>query len=168
MSTENLQQEEAIKKLQELVNDIDIGMLSTFTDGSEYPYTVPMSRQEVDDNGHIWFLLSAESQLYKNLETNNNISIAFAHIGDYKFLTINGKGQLSQDKERIDKYWNSFVEAWFEKGKEDPNIRILKVVPNEAHYWDTKTNKLFTFLKVATAAITGADVDHGREGDLNI
>ena len=166
MSTENLQQQEAIEKLKDLINSIDIGMLSTFSTTSTFPYTVPMSRQEVDDNGHIWFLLSAESQTYKHIEQNANLSISFAHVGDYKFLSVHGEGKLSQDKERIEKYWNKFVEAWFEKGKDDPHIRILQVIPAEAHYWDNKTNKLMTLLSVATSAITGADLDLGREGEL--
>ena len=168
MSTENLHKQDALAKLKDLVNDIDIGMLSTFCDTKEYPYTIPMSRQEVEDDGSIWFILSSESQTYKNLMKDNKLSIAFAHVGDYKFLSVNGKGNLTQDKSRIEKYWNKFVEAWFEKGKEDPTIRVLQVVPNEAHYWDNKTNKLVTFFKLASVAITGADLELGREGKLNI
>lgn len=168
MSTENLNNTEAIGKLQSMVNAIDIGMLSTFSKGSDYPHTVPMSRQEIEDDGSIWYLLSAESDTFKNIEANNKVSIAFAHVGNYHFLSLNGTGKISTDKERIEKYWNSFTEVWFEKGKEDPNIRLLKVTPAEAFYWDNKTNKLMTLLKVATSAITGADLDIGREGKLEL
>lgn len=168
MSTENLHNNEAIKKLKDLVDGIDIGMLSTFESNSDYPHTIPMSRQEVDDEGNIWFLFSAESDTHQHLLKNNKVSLAYAHVGNYQFLSINGVAEVSQDKHRIDKYWNSFNEAWFEKGKEDPNIRILKVIPNEAHYWDNKTNKLMTLLKVATSAVTGQKSDIGREGNLNL
>ncbi len=168
MSTENLQKNEAIEKLKVLVNDIDIGMLSSFNKNNDYPYTIPMSRQEVDDEGNIWFILSSESQTYVNLEQDSRVSLSFAHVSDYKFLSLNGKGHLSHDKQRIEKYWNKFVEAWFEKGKEDPTIRILQFIPEEAHYWDNKTNKLVTFLKLATSVVTGADLDLGREGELKI
>ncbi|MCY1547814.1 Pyridoxamine 5'-phosphate oxidase like protein [compost metagenome] len=75
---------------------------------------------------------------------------------------------MSQDQARIDKYWNKMVEGWFEKGKEDPRIRVMKVKPHEAHYWDTKSNKLITFMKVAVSGITGQKMDVGRSGDLNI
>ncbi|MCR6721181.1 MAG: pyridoxamine 5'-phosphate oxidase family protein [Chitinophagaceae bacterium] len=59
-------------------------------------------------------------------------------------------------------------EAWFEKGKEDPTIRVLKVTTNDGHYWDNKTNKLVTFLKMATSAVTGAKMDVGRSGTLDL
>ena len=62
---------------------------------------------------------------------------------------------------------NPTFEAWFD-GKDDPNIRLLKLTPEEAHYWDSGKNKLVTFLKMATSAITGIKTDVGKEGDLNI
>ena len=168
MSTENLNNIEALEKLKAMVDSIDIGMLSTFNKQNDYPHTVPMSRQEVDIDGSIWYLLSAESETCKNIQSNNKLSIAFAHVGNYNFLSLNGNGEISTDKTRIDKYWNSFMEAWFEKGKDDPNIRLLKVTPSEAFYWDNKTNKLMTLIKVATSALTGADLDIGREGKLEL
>lgn len=168
MAQENLHNKEAITKLQELVNKIDIGMLGTYPGDNEYVHVVPMSRQEVDDDGNIWYLFSSDSETYKNLQGNDKVSVFFSHVGDYNFLSINGVGEVSKDQDRIEKYWNKFVEAWFEKGKDDPNIRILKVNVEEAHYWDNKTNKLATIFKVAASAVSGQKLDIGREGNLNV
>jgi general stress protein 26 len=168
MSTENLNNLDAINKLKELVDKIDIGMLCTRVAENVYPHAIPMSRQEVDEEGHIWFLFSAESETYQNLQTNNKVSLLYADVSNYNFLSINGSAEVSRDNSRIDKYWNKMIEAWFEKGREDPAIRILKVIPSEAHYWDNKSNKLITFLKVAASAVSGQKLDIGREGDLNI
>ena len=168
MSTENLNNTKAVEKLQKMVDSIDIGMLSTFTKESNYPHSIPMSRQEVDDQGNIWFLFSAESETHKHLQQNKEVSITFSNVKSYEFLSINGTAEVSQDAARIDKYWNDMIAAWFEKGKEDPNIRILKIIPTEAHYWDNKTNKLVTFFKVAASALTGNKMDIGKQGDLNI
>jgi general stress protein 26 len=168
MSTENLQHQEAIQKLREMVDKIDIGMLCSFVSQSDYPHAVPMSRQEADGQGNIWFLFSAESETCRNILKNNKVSLLYGHPGDYNFLSINGIAEISQDQSRIDKYWNKMMEGWFEKGKEDPRIRVLKVIPHEAHYWDNKYNKLMTVLKVAASAVSGAKMDIGREGELNI
>ncbi len=168
MSTENLHRQEAMEKLKEMVDKIDIGMMCTFPSGSDYPHAIPMSRQEVDEEGNIWFLFSSESETHQNLSRNHKVSLLYAHVGDYSFLSINGTAAISREPARIDKYWNKMVEAWFEKGKEDPHIRVLKVTPGEAHYWDNKTNKLVTFLKVAASAVSGQPLDIGREGELNL
>ncbi|KGE13053.1 pyridoxamine 5'-phosphate oxidase family protein [Sphingobacterium deserti] len=166
MSTENLYNAEAISKLKELVDSIDIGMLSSYPANSDYVHAVPMSRQEVDDEGNIWYLFSSESESFDHLSADDKVSLLYSDVSDYKFLSINGTAEISEDRARIDKYWNKMVEGWFDKGKEDPRIRVLKVIPAEAHYWDTKSNKLVTFFKVAAGAITGQKTDSGRQGNL--
>ena len=167
MSTENLNNAEAVKKLTELVDKIDIGMVITRTKNDEL-HIVPLSRQEVDEQGNIWMLISSESNTHQNVLENSQIDIAYSHVGDYNFVSVSGKATVSKDQARIDKYWNKMMDAWFEKGKDDPRIRILKVETSDAHYWDNKSNKLITFFKVATSAITGAKMDIGREGDLDL
>ena len=168
MSTENLHNQEAIDKLTDLVNKIDIGMLCTYATGQQYIHSVPMSRQEVDEQGNIWYLFSSDSLTYDNLQNDKRVSILFSQPSDYNFLNVHGTAEIYQDKARIDKYWNKFMEAWFEKGKDDPHIRVLKVNVKDANYWDNKTNKLFTFFKVAASAITGTKMDIGREGNLDL
>ncbi|MGC4129015.1 MAG: pyridoxamine 5'-phosphate oxidase family protein [Bergeyella sp.] len=168
MSTENLNNQEAIEKIKEMVDKIDISMMCSFTSGSDYPHAVPMSRQEVDEEGNIWFLFSSESETHQNLQKNNKVSLQYAHVGDYNFLSIDGTAEISQDQERIDKYWNKMIEAWFEKGKEDPRIRVLKVTPVDAHYWDNKSNKFVTLMKIVASAVSGQQMDIGREGELNL
>jgi general stress protein 26 len=53
MSTENLNNAEAVKKLAELVNKIDIGMVISRGEKEDL-HIVPISRQEVDEQGNIW------------------------------------------------------------------------------------------------------------------
>lgn len=168
MSTENLKHDEAIQKLREIIDKIDVGMLATYPQDSPYVHAVPMSRQEVDEEGNVWFLFSAESDSFRHLQVNARVSLLYADVQAYTFLSLNGQATVSTDPVRIDRYWNKMVEGWFEKGREDPNIRVLKIVPIDAHYWDTKSNKLVTFLKVAANAVTGGKADVGRQGDLDV
>ncbi len=168
MSTENFAYKEAIEKLKDLAMKIDIGMFCTHTSGTKHVYAVPMSTQEVDDNGSIWFLMSAESESFKHLLEDPEICLLYSNPANYSFMSIHAGTNHSRNQEKIDKYWNPMIAGWFEKGKEDPLIRVVEVKPHEAHYWDTKSNKLATFFKIALSGITGSDADVGREGDLKI
>lgn len=167
MSTENLTQQDAIAKLKEMIDAMDIGMLGSYPVDTGYVHAVPMSRQEVDDDGAIWFLFSSESDTYTHFEQQDKATLLYSDISKYSFLSINGHAEVSRDKARIEKYWNKMVEGWFDKGKDDPRIRVLKLVPSEAHYWDNKSNKLITLIKVAAGALTGKKTDTGRQGDLD-
>ena len=168
MSTENLFNEEAIEKLKTLAEKTDIGMLCTYSKGASYVHAVPMSTQEVDEEGNMWFLFSSESSTFQNLQEDKKISVLYSDIKNYNFLSVRGSAVVSTDKARIEKYWNKMIEAWFEKGKDDPAIRILQVKPDEADYWDNKTNKLVTFFKVAVSAVSGEKLDIGRTGKLDL
>jgi general stress protein 26 len=168
MSEENLKSQEAIEKLKKMVDSIDIGMVCSRPGKDGEIHAVPMSRQEVDEEGNIWYLFNAESETHANLSKNPHITILFSDIKAYEFLSLDGHAEIFRDQERIDKYWNKFMEAWFEKGKEDPSIRVLKVITDEAYYWDNKSNKVVTFMKVAASAISGKKMDIGRSGELDL
>jgi general stress protein 26 len=45
------------------------------------------------------------------------------------------------------------AKTWFKEGKEDPNISLIKVIPEDAYYWDTKNNKMVSLIKFAMGAI---------------
>lgn len=160
--------QEAFDKLKSIVDQIDIGTICSFSQESPYPHGVPMSRQEVDNEGNIWYICSAESETYKNIENDPKVSVFYADPKNYTFLSINGTASLSRDQDRIDRYWNKMMEGWFEKGKEDPNIRLLQVSPRDAHYWDSNSNMIVNLFQMLKAAITGNTEDIGKEGDLNL
>jgi Uncharacterized stress protein (general stress protein 26) len=168
MAENNLSNREALEKLKVIVNKIDVGTVCSFPSNSNYPHGVPMSRQEVDEEGTIWYICSAESETFKNISQDPRVSLFYADPKNYTFLSINGTASLSRDQERIDRYWNKMMEGWFEKGKEDPNIQLLQVTPKDAHYWDSNSNRIVNLLKMLKATVTGETEDIGKEGDLNI
>ena len=168
MAEKNLNDKEAREKLKSIVDQIDIGMVCSFNTNSDYPHGVPMSRQEVDEEGYIWYICSAESETFKNIESNPKVSIFYAEPKNYTFLSIAGTASLTRDQQRIDRYWNKMMEGWFEKGKEDPNIRLIQVDPQDAHYWDSDSNMIATIFKMVRNSITGSNEDIGKEGDLNL
>ncbi len=42
------------------------------------------------------------------------------------------------------------------------------VAPLDAHYWDTKNNRLVTLAKIGVAAVFGDEPDMAEQGDLNV
>ena len=60
------------------------------------------------------------------------------------------------------------AKAWFHEGKDDPNLSLIKVAPEHAYYWEPKQNKMVTLFKMAAAAVSGKDMEIGREGSLKV
>lgn len=168
MSERNItDQKDSIKKLKELAEEIDFCFFCTKVKSADMDST-PMSVQEVDENGFIWFLASLDSTKANNIGFDSHVRLYFSSPQDFKFLFVFGEADIVRDDKRIDKYWNKMTEGWFEKGREDPNIILIRVNPKSVHYWDTKNHKLVSYALTLYSALTGDKNDQGVHGDMNI
>lgn len=159
---------EAVAKIKELAEDIKMCMFCTELAERPIP-TRPMAVQEVDDKGNLWFISSAQSNKNFEIKHDDSVQLIFAKNADSHFLSVYGNATIYTDKEHIDDIWSPVAKAWFEEGKNDPNVTVIKVSPATAYYWDTKNGKMISMLKIAAAAVTGDKADNvGVEGKLNV
>jgi general stress protein 26 len=164
----NLNSEEAIIKLRELAESIDICMFCTNLKTVDGSTCRPMGTQEVSDDGSIWFFSRVDSDKNREIEDDKNVQLFYSHPGKDSYLIVNGEAEISFDREKIEELWNPIVKAWFTDGKEDPNISLLKVKPTSAYYWDTEGNKMINFFKMVASAATGKNLVEGNEGNLSV
>lgn len=165
--TQDLHREEAIDKLKELIKHNSICLFTSRL--TQEPFqTRPMSTAQVDDEGNLWFLSASDSYKNEEVDYDPNVQLFYVNTPDSEYLTVFGKAYISTDRKKIDEVWKPIAKAWFTEGKDDPRITLLKVVPEEAYYWDTKTNKMVAMLKILTAAVTGKTMDDGVEGKLAV
>lgn len=165
--TKDLHNEDAIKKIKELVKDITTCMFCTKV--TEIPFkTRPMATLDVDDDGNLWFMSGIDSNKNDEIKTDDQVQLIYAKGGNSHFLTISGKADLVSDQEKIDELWNAFAKTWFQDGKKDPNISLIKIVPGEAYYWDTVHGKMVSLLKIAASVVSGKTMDDGVEGKITV
>lgn len=163
----NLSNEEAVAKLKKLAEDTRICMFCT--DLSHVPFsTRPMSVQEVDEGGNLWFLSSSESNKNFEIRQDEAVQLLFANVADVEYLNVYGKAYIYKDKTTIEEKWSPMAKAWFTEGKDDPNLTVIRVQPEYVYYWDTKNGKMVTMLKIAAAAIIGKTMDGSIEGKLSV
>jgi general stress protein 26 len=167
MSKSNISQKAAIEKLKSIADDIKTCMFCTFTT-ENYFETRPMATQKVDEDGTLWFFSDRNSHKNIQLDQNPKVQLIYADPGSSKFMTVDGTAFELYDRDKIEELWNPLVKAWFKDGKNDPNLMLIKVVPSEAYYWDTKHGKMISFLKIVSAAVTGKTDDDSVEGLLNL
>ncbi|MCH5597217.1 pyridoxamine 5'-phosphate oxidase family protein [Niabella ginsengisoli] len=169
MSTENLNHQEAAKKLKELSEKARICMFCTQMD--ELPITArPMTLQECDEDGNLWFISSADSNKNFEIGDDKKVQLFFMNNSDHEYLSVFGEAFIYTDKETIEERWSPLAKAWFEEGKDDPNVTIIRVAPGDTYYWDTKTGKIVSLATFAWSAITGNKTDNsdGVEGKLDV
>jgi general stress protein 26 len=104
--------------------------------GVEDGHTRPMTAQFEDDHGPIWFFTAKDTGLVQELNGADHRAIAtFAAKGHDLFATIHGTLSIDNDRAVIDRLWNKFVAAWYEGGKDDPKLTLLRLDCEQAEIW---------------------------------
>lgn len=164
---QNLDRQQTIDKFKELVKHNSICLFTTKL--SETPLqTRPMSTQKVCDQGNFWFLSSRDSNKNAEIGSGGEVQLFFSNTSDSEYLTVFGEASVSDNRTKIEELWNPIAKAWFTEGKDDPRITVIKVTPRDAFYWDTKSGKMISMIKIAASALTGKTMDNGVEGKLTV
>lgn len=87
------------------------------------------------DSGPIWFFTSTDTDLGSDLSQESKAEMVFVSKGFDLFATVHGTLQVDNDRAVVDDLWNRFVAAWFEGGKDDPKLQLLRFDPDEAQIW---------------------------------
>jgi general stress protein 26 len=94
--------------------------------------SVPMSPQlDKDANSAIWFYTHRNS----SFAALGPATASFAGKGHDMFARFNGRLSVENSQERFDQFWNNFVAAWYDGGKDDPDILFLRMDLGEAEIW---------------------------------
>ncbi len=163
----NLNSNEAIAKLQSLVKDIGTCMFYTNTSAGIHN-SRPMAVIDTDMNGNLWFFSNKQSDKVKDILKDSNVHLVFANPSKDSYLDLRGRASIELDSESIKDKWKPIIKAWFPEGQNDPDLCLIKVKTDEAHYWDTENTKMVEMLKIVTSVVTGKKLAEGVHGDLLI
>jgi general stress protein 26 len=166
MGTKNINKEEALKKMKNLAESIDIAMMGTNFQTSPL-HIVPMSTKKVDDMGAFWFLSNKLSKHHSHIMNEERAQLIYADPKSMQFMTIYGDALIRTDLHILEDLYEKSDEAWF-KGIDDPNLTAIQLKPTEGYYWDRATNSLVSLFEMGMTAISGEHPDLGLEGEIEI
>jgi general stress protein 26 len=112
----------------------DMTMMLGLT-GVDESHMRPMTAQLDGEKGPIWFFGSKESELVSNIKRGSKAVSTFVSKGNDVYATVHGAITVDNDRKMIDKLWNSYVAAWYEGGKDDPKLALLRFDPARAQVW---------------------------------
>lgn len=111
-------------------------------DGVEDGHSRPMTAQVEGERGPIWFFTGKPNALVEHLAKGHRAIAAFSSKGHDLFASIKGNLVVDNDRAVIDRLWNPFIAAWFEGGKDDPNLVLLRLDAENAEVWLNESNLL--------------------------
>ena len=164
----NLRNQEAIDKVKQLAKDIDICLFCTNIKVDEGESARPMSTQDADEEGNLWFFSDKNSIKNKEIENDKNVRLYYSHPSKSSYMVLNGEAEIIFDRQKVDEIWSPLVKTWFKEGKDDPNISLIKVTPKNAYYWDVEGNQMINFFKMIASVATGTTLVDAKEGTIKL
>ena len=158
--------QESIEKIRELTHGIDFCMLTTIDSG--HLRSRPMSTQEMDLDGELWFFTSDDTHKVTEIEKDNRVNLAYSKPDDNVYLSISGRAEVVKDRAKIEELWSPVLKAWFPEGKDDPTLCLLKVSVEQAEYWDAPNSKIVQLFGMVKAIATGQEADYGENRKMNL
>lgn len=125
-------------------------------DGVEDGHARPMTAQVEGDHGPIWFFTSKDQQIAQKVGQGGRAIATFTSKGHDLYATIHGNLSIDNDRAAIDRLWNRYVAAWFEGGKDDPKLALLRLDPEKAEIWEDASSLL-----AGIKLLLGADPKQG-------
>ena len=144
--------------IQAMVKDIKYTMMTT-RNGENHLHSCPMNTTETSIGAkEIWFIGHKPSETVDNIKQNPEVNLAYVTQESDKYLSISGTAELVEDEEKLNELWSVMYNAYFEQGKDDPQVQLIKVVPHGAEYW-ANGNAITSAVKMAAAALTDNAVE---------
>ena len=117
--------------------------------------------------GSIWFVTAKGTELGKSVAMGGqSAQLVVSDDAAGLYADIEGTLSHSNDKEELDEIWNAIASAWFEKGKEDPDVCLMKFAPAVAEIAVTTTSGMKFLYQIAKANLTGDQPDVGSKGNV--
>lgn len=147
-----------------LMEKIGFCMLSTH-DGDDIR-SRPMAAHVDREANAVYFLSDVAAHKDDEIAQDHNVGLAFADPDDQKYVSLTGHAEVQNDRERIRELWSTPAKAWW-KSPDEPSIRVVKVTPKDAEYWDSP-GTVVSYVKMLAASMTDAKPAIGRSAKVRM
>ncbi|HUG46478.1 MAG TPA: pyridoxamine 5'-phosphate oxidase family protein [Sphingomicrobium sp.] len=124
-------------------------------------FTRPMTAQ-IDKDRQIYFFASRSDELVTGLAHSTDAIATYASKGHDFFASMKGVLVVNNDREKIDRLWSVMISAWYEQGKDDPDLVLLRFDTDRADVWEAGTGSA---VKAAWLKLTGRDPKEQSQED---
>jgi general stress protein 26 len=155
-----------LDRVWEIIEDVAVCMVTTHAGGRmrSRPMHAILEREE----GTIYFVTDTRGAKDDEIAAATDVCLAFADIGDNTYLSLTGRAEMIRDPAKAEELWSTETQAWWPRGPQDPAVRVLRVVPDAAEYWDTRGNSFTVALKLIAARMAGQQPDLGANKKVRV
>src|SRR5690349_17959345 len=131
-------QQNPLSRVWDIIEKASVGMLTTrFAEGLR---ARPLEPRPDRDEGVIYFLTDVRGAKDDEIEAAPQVAFIIIDHGDKAYLSISGQAEVLRDDAKAAVIWKKTDDMWWPDGPDDPNVRVLRLVPETAVLWDGPSN----------------------------
>ncbi len=156
----------AREKVWSLIRETQVAMLTSEDGGSLRSRPMVAAQSEFD--GKLWFFTRAGSRKVAEVAHEDHVCVSYADPRKQNYVSLSGTAHLVRDQAMIAEHWREAVRVWFPKGKDDPDIALLRVDVDHGEYWDAPSSAMLHLYGYAKARLTGEPPHPGGHARVNL
>lgn len=151
--------------LRPLLQQLEYAMMTTQTNEGVLT-SRPVQTLQVDDEGAFWFFTSIISKKVAAIRENNRVNLAYANSTEKIFFSVSGRAEVLRDRHKAAEMWSAAQLVFFPQGQDDPQLALLKVIPEQIHYWNGNESIVGLAVKFGKAILGGRPSDVGMSIEM--
>ena len=128
---------------------------------------VPMTHNLEPEDGNIWFLTAKGTDMAEAAAKGESSRYIVCNDAEAIYAVVEGALSVSEDRAKLDQVWSVMASAWYEEGKEDPDLVLVCLKPKAAEVWLGPESGLKFVWSVAKSKVTGEEPDYGDHFELS-
>jgi hypothetical protein len=137
------------------VGSISIGTILDFR-----PLTVARVHDDCID-----ILVDGGAEWARRFDPDDRVHVTVAKDRDNTWVSLVANGRLSTDSALIDELWNPMASAYFEDGRDTPDIAAMCITVGDGRYWSSPSGRIGSLVSMVRA-LAGDPEQSGEHGDV--
>jgi general stress protein 26 len=154
-----------LERVWDIIEMVGVCMLTTrFTGGLR---ARPLESRPDRDAGIIWFVTDLHSAKEYEIESDNNVGLAFVDAKANAYLSITARAEVRRDHAKAAEIWTPTDNMWWQ-GPDDPNVCVLRITPLTAELWDGPASNAVAAFEFVKARLTGGVPNLGEHRKVTV
>jgi general stress protein 26 len=159
-------EQETIARVWDIIERAGVGMLTTRFPGGLRAR--PLEPRPDRGEGVILFVVDVRGAKDDEIAAAPQVCLMVIDHKDKAYLSVSGRAAVTRDDAKAKAIWKKTDNVWWPDGPDDPNVRVLRLVPERAELWDGPSNSAAAAFEFAKARVTGEKPNLGEERKVTV
>lgn len=142
-----------------------VGMLGL---DSTSDHMQPMTHFLDREDGALYFISARDTHLVRHLTVPREVHFTIVSKDKGVHACMSGLLEQTDDPDKLDELWSPAASMWFDGGKDDHKVVLLRLPLAEAAVWLSEANALQFGIQMVRGAMSSHDPDVGEHGLINL